>query len=809
MSLSMKLEPLQLNDSVSFEAWEERIKDFLYAKSGEAMFEASHDPDPDARAANSRTFTDAVRRECWFAVKASLSETITKKVKHIPAGEVEQLLRAIRAGYYRNSVHTKYSLMANLQKIKLDQFQDLPSYIAELKHIQRRFLACDYKLQEDDLIFNMFRGLPVEYKPVIQALKLPRVTPLTLEQIVEQLEEFAQDPDVPGTTAKKPKDVALTSSELCRSFAKSGRCRFNDRCRFRHERRPSTQESKQQSKQRSKCTYCKRKGHISDNCFKRIRTEKEKKDKDNGKVKENNGNDEIQSAHDPQENVFLASEQHYPDDHIFSLVEQPRPDSVNLNNNKVEALLLDGGASCHVTFERKWCVNIRQCNITILTGTSRVKCYKIGDMYLKTTAGATIILQDVRIVPTFRNNIVAERRFLSKGCKITKSDAKAVISRNGEVVLEACRAEDGMQYLDARVDSALDSAAVDNSSAFVTRSHSTLHVAQLWHNRLGHRHMRDVHRITGVPEPRNMFCAACVESKSTRFPMPKKLDTPRDSPRAAYLLHADAAGPFRVATLGGARYLVVLVDDYSNHLTLFLLNSLSEFYPRFKELLSQLEAQFGREKVVAQLLTDNATYFEKSNPLAELCKQKGIYQLRSPPYTQERNGKAERTIGTVMAMTRALLIHAGAPLHLWGEAAAYSVFILNQLPYKAGTNQTRLERWSGRKKSKPLQWIKTWGCSAYALLVHPTAAKIDKLASKTITRIFVGVDPRRQSYRLYERTTRKITYSAHVTFNEDSLPFKDAKTQPAPTRSTQPAPTQIHPTTNQSVEADLFIRKVS
>ena len=64
--------------------------------------------------------------------------------------------------------------------------------------------------------------------------------------------------------------------------------------------------------------------------------------------------------------------------------------------------------------QHKWCVNIRSCNITILTGTSRVKCYKIGDMYLKTATGVSIILQDVRIVPTFRSNIVAERRFLNK-----------------------------------------------------------------------------------------------------------------------------------------------------------------------------------------------------------------------------------------------------------------------------------------------------------------------------------------------------------------------------------------------------------
>ena len=71
------------------------------------------------------------------------------------------------------------------------------------------------------------------------------------------------------------------------------------------------------------------------------------------------------------------------------------------------------------------------------------------------------------------------------------------------------------------------------------------------------------------------------------------------------MLLTDAAGPFRVQTRGGARYLILFIDEYTRRPFAFLVASLSEFPQVFKDLVNMLEAELGREKVVAQLLADN------------------------------------------------------------------------------------------------------------------------------------------------------------------------------------------------------------
>ena len=56
-----------------------------------------------------------------------------------------------------------------------------------------------------------------------------------------------------------------------------------------------------------------------------------------------------------------------------------------------------------------------------------------------------------------------------------------------------------------------------------------------------------------------------------------------------------------------------------------------------------MQSHFGRQ-VVARLITDSAPYFQTNRKLAQFNKQKGIVHAFSPPYTQELDGVAERTL---------------------------------------------------------------------------------------------------------------------------------------------------------------------
>ncbi len=97
----------------------------------------------------------------------------------------------------------------------------------------------------------------------------------------------------------------------------------------------------------------------------------------------------------------------------------------------------------------------------------------------------------------------------------------------------------------------------------------------------------------------------------------------------------------------------------------------------------RLKAHFGRQ-VTARMITDSASYFVNNIKLARFNEQEGIVHVASPPYTQELNGVAERTIGTVLGMTRTALHQSQLPTASYGECMIAMCFTLEALPHRRG-----------------------------------------------------------------------------------------------------------------------------
>jgi hypothetical protein len=114
-----------------------------------------------------------------------------------------------------------------------------------------------------------------------------------------------------------------------------------------------------------------------------------------------------------------------------------------------------------------------------------------------------------------------------------------------------------------------------------------------WHERLGHRHMRDVAHLLGISMPTKLpICKVCLMGKATRHHFRRSnrdTRTLREAPRPAYLFHSDTIGPLRVTTKGGARYVLIFVCDYSRRIFVYFLKSLSEWLPVFKMFVARME----------------------------------------------------------------------------------------------------------------------------------------------------------------------------------------------------------------------------
>ena len=73
------------------------------------------------------------RRAAWGLIKLSLNDDVAAKVDGVNRGEVEELIRAVTAQYYKATVQTKQAIRRRLEKAALSDFHDLGAYIASIK----------------------------------------------------------------------------------------------------------------------------------------------------------------------------------------------------------------------------------------------------------------------------------------------------------------------------------------------------------------------------------------------------------------------------------------------------------------------------------------------------------------------------------------------------------------------------------------------------------------------------------------------------------------------------------------------------
>lgn len=112
--------------------------------------------------------------------------------------------------------------------------------------------------------------------------------------------------------------------------------------------------------------------------------------------------------------------------------------------------------------------------------------------------------------------------------------------------------------------------------------------SNLWHLRYGHLNNKGLQllvnkdMVVGLPKIHDIsFCEGCVYGKQARtsFPVGK---TWRASTHLE-LVHADLCGPMSVESIGGSRYFLLFIDDYSRMSWVFFLKYKSQAFEYFKK----------------------------------------------------------------------------------------------------------------------------------------------------------------------------------------------------------------------------------
>lgn len=202
----------------------------------------------------------------------------------------------------------------------------------------------------------------------------------------------------------------------------------------------------------------------------------------------------------------------------------------------------------------------------------------------------------------------------------------------------------------------------------------------LWHQRLGHVKGTTLKKLG---ETNNIifkdglsFCKGCVEGKLSKKPFKSVGDI--RSTHKLQLVHSDIC-TMEIESMGGSKYFVTFIDDYSRYCTVYFMKSKAEVLDKLR--LFQAETR-RHGYTIATLRSDNGGEYT-SNEFTEYLRSQGIYQELTAPYTPDQNGVSERFNRTLCEFARAMLCHADLSKSYWAEVLSTAAYIRNRVSTSA------------------------------------------------------------------------------------------------------------------------------
>nr|GEX76823.1 integrase, catalytic region, zinc finger, CCHC-type, peptidase aspartic, catalytic [Tanacetum cinerariifolium] len=202
------------------------------------------------------------------------------------------------------------------------------------------------------------------------------------------------------------------------------------------------------------------------------------------------------------------------------------------------------------------------------------------------------------------------------------------------------------------------------------------------------------------------LCSACAMGKSKKKThKPKSEDTNQEK---FYLLHMDLCGPMRVANINGKKYILVIVDDYSQFTWVKCLRSKDEASDFIIKFLKMIQVRL--KTPVRCIRTYNGSEFVNQT-LCEYYETVGISHETSVARSSQQNGVVERCNHTLIEAARTMLIYTKAPLFLWAKAVAIVCYTQNRFLIRLRHGKTPYELL--HNKLPDLSFLHVFGALCY------------------------------------------------------------------------------------------------
>ncbi|XP_019181634.1 PREDICTED: uncharacterized protein LOC109176683 [Ipomoea nil] len=391
--------------------------------------------------------------------------------------------------------------------------------------------------------------------------------------------------------------------------------------------------------------------------------------------------------------------------------------AINFVNLDSTTWILDSGATDHIVCSREFfnvCHVVQGARVNLPNGET-VIVQHMGDINL----GKELWLRNALHIPQFKFNIVSVS-------KLIKDSSHTLIFDSGQCRIQS----DGRTTDFAREDRGLylllQPQKISLHSNSIVQCNSAMATIELWHKRLGHFPFNKIHLLCDIPNSQSKMdpCDVCHYAKQKRLPFPLS----STSSKAIFnLIHVDIWGPFPVKYMGGERYFLTIVDDYSRYTWIHLMRNKSETREKLKNFHKQIHTHHGL--AIKTLRSDNGMEFN----LVDFFAEHGIIHQRSCVHTPQQNAVVERKHHHIMSVARALRFQEKLPLEFWGLCVMHAAFIINRLPSSVTDWISPYQKLYGEKPT--LENIKIFGCLCYAATLPNQR---HKMASRSRRCVFVG-----------------------------------------------------------------------
>lgn len=239
--------------------------------------------------------------------------------------------------------------------------------------------------------------------------------------------------------------------------------------------------------------------------------------------------------------------------------------------------ILDSGCSFHMCPIKAWFEDFKEADggYVLLGNNKHCKILGTGTVRIKHYDGIERVLEDVRYIPELKRNLIS-LGMLDKSGYTFKSEPNSLRVARGSLTVMKETIKNGLYTL-------IGQTVIDKASTMLKEDVGT---TKLWHQRLGHMSHKGLqelekqgvlgnYKLTDLP-----FCEHCVFGKATRVKFAKAI---HETQNQLDYIHFDLWGPSRVPSIGGARYFLTLIDDYSRKVWIYFLKNKSETFLEFKE----------------------------------------------------------------------------------------------------------------------------------------------------------------------------------------------------------------------------------